>query len=334
MMLPHFTEFPKRLASCWHPVAYSYELKESTPYGTILLGKPVVVWRTLDGKPHAMQDQCIHRGTALSLGWIKDDCLVCPYHAWQYNKEGSCVLIPQAKAVRIPEKAKIAKYYCIEKFGLIWVAMKKPEFDFPIIPEFNSNNWKLVLTGPFEWDSDSSRQIENFTDFGHFPWVHPDLLGDPKRPEVPDCKVTVTGSVLHYSITRPEATNTDDFPVFGNKNFINPNRKSIYELHLPYTIVLRLGWGGDKGMVYFFTSQPISPNKCRGYCIVARNYNLDEPDLILQEFEQTIFDQDKRIVESQRPLQVPFDVSEELHLKFDTVAINYRRAMRKNKLDY
>ena len=87
-------------------------------------------------------------------------------------------------------------------------------------------------------------------------------------------------------------------------------------------------------MVYFFTSQPILQNKCRGYCIVARNYNLDEPNLILQEFEQTIFDQDKCIVESQRPLQVPFDLSEELHLKFDVVAMNYRRAMRKNKLDY
>ena len=47
-----------------------------------------------------------------------------------------------------------------------------------------------------------------------------------------------------------------------------------------------------------------------------------------------IFDQDKRIVESQRPIQVPFDLSEELHLKFDTVAMNYRRAMKKNKLNY
>ena len=61
-------------------------------------------------------------------------------------------------------------------------------------------------------------------------------------------------------------------------------------------------------------------------------YNFDEPDTVLQEFEKVIFDQDKRIVESQRPIQVPFDLSEELHLKFDTVAMNYRRAMKKNKL--
>ena len=87
-------------------------------------------------------------------------------------------------------------------------------------------------------------------------------------------------------------------------------------------------------MVYFFTSQPISATKCRGFCIIGRNYDHEEPDTILQEFEQVIFDQDKRIVESQRPEQVPFDFTEELHLKFDAVAMNYRRAMKKQKLAY
>ena len=37
-----------------------------------------------------------------------------------------------------------------------------------------------------------------------------------------------------------------------------PERRSRYELHLPYTIVLRLGWGGERGMVYFFASQPVA----------------------------------------------------------------------------
>ena len=48
---------------------------------------------------------------------------------------------------------------------------------------------------------------------------------------------------------------------------------------------------------------------------------------MIQEFEELIFSQDKRVVESQRPEQVPFDLSDELHLTFDAVALNYRRAM-------
>ena len=326
------SDFSEKLFSCWHPVGYSNEIKAKEPFGTFLLDEAIVIWRTSDAKVHAMRDLCIHRGTALSLGWIKDDCLVCPYHAWQYDKKGDCVFIPQAPDTKIPAKAKTPTYHCKEAFGLVWVALKDPAYDLPEIPEIDDKDWKWVQTGPFDWNSDSSRQTENFTDFGHFPWVHPGLLGDPERPLVPDCKVTVEGAVLHYMVERPEATNNEDFPVFANDEIVKPNRQSRYELHLPYSIVLRLGWGGSKGMVYFFTSQPISKNKCRGFCIVGRNYYYNDPDTILQDFEQVIFDQDKRIVESQRPQQVPFDFTEELHLKFDTVAMHYRRTMKKEKL--
>lgn len=328
------SSFPEKLLACWHPVGYSTEIKADAPFGTFLLDEAIVIWRTSDGGIYAMRDLCIHRGTALSLGWIKDDCLVCPYHAWQYDKKGDCVLIPQAPDAEIPGKAKTPAYHCQEKYGVVWVALKDPVYDLPKIPEYESADWKLVNTGPFNWNSDSSRQVENFTDFGHFPWVHPGLLGDPERPKVPDCKVIVKDAVLHYSVVRPEAANSDDFPIFANEEVVKPERRSVYELHLPYTILLRLGWGGEKGMVYFFTSQPISKNKCRGFCIIGRNYDHEEPDTILQDFEQVIFDQDKRIVESQRPEQVPFDFTEELHLKFDTVAMNYRRAMKKQQLEY
>ena len=49
---------------------------------------------------------------------------------------------------------------------------------------------------------------------------------------------------------------------------------------------------------------------------------------MLKDFEDTIFEQDRVVVESQRPERVPFDVAAEMHLKFDAVAINYRKAMR------
>jgi hypothetical protein len=69
------------------------------------------------------------------------------------------------------------------------------------------------------------------------------------------------------------------------------------------TIVLRLGWGGEKGMVYFFVSQPMAKNECRGYCIIGRHYDFEQPDSVLQEFKDVIFNQDKRIIESQRGMQ-------------------------------
>ena len=326
--------FPEKLSNCWHPVAYSEEIGGESPFPAKLLGESIVVWREENGQPHAMRDLCIHRGTALSLGHLVDDCIVCPYHGWRYDSTGACVLIPQTANENVPSKARVDSYHCQERYGLIWVAMANPIYPLPSVPELENDDWQVIHTGPYEWDCDASRQVENFTDFGHFPWVHPGLLGDVNRPEVPDHTVEVKDHILHYTVVRPEATNTDDFPVFANEETVAPERRSRYELHCPYTIALRLGWGGEKGMVYFFASQPISKDSCRGYCIVARNYDFDKPEKLIQDFEDTIFSQDKHVVLSQRPEMVPFDLADELHLKFDAVAVNYRRTMEKERLSY
>ena len=328
------SDYPGKLYACWHPVAYAHEVTER-PYPSKLLNQHLVIWRTSNGKPHAMEDLCIHRGTALSLGKVVDDCIECPYHGWRYNSEGKCLLIPQQTKSNIPDKAKTQSYLCQERYGLVWVALKEPVYALPEVPEIESSDkWKVVFTGPFSWNTDASRQVENFTDFGHFPCVHPGLLGDINRPSIPDHTVTREGHILHYTITRPEAVTSEKFPIFANQKVVEPERHSRYELHLPYTIVLRLDWGKDKGMVYFFVSQPESQKTCRGYCIIGRNYDFEQPASTLQEFESVIFGQDKRIVESQRPQQVPFDLKDELHLNFDAVAINYRLGMKALGLDY
>jgi vanillate O-demethylase monooxygenase subunit len=316
------------LRRCWHPVGYAGTFG-AEPQRVRLLGEDVVVWRDQAGAPHALRDLCIHRGTALSLGRVVGDRIMCPYHGWQYDAGGVCRLIPQlADPTRIPGKARVPAYACREQHGLLWVAMDAPRWELADIPEFATDGWVTVETGPFAWNSDASRQLENFTDFGHFPWVHPGLLGDPERPVVPEHRVDTDGHVLHYRIVRPEAPNSDDFPVFKNEVVDRPERRSVYQLHLPYTILLRLGWGGRAGMVYFFASQPVDEERCIGYLVIGRNYDLEQSPRVLRDFENTIFEQDRRVVESQRPERVPFDLAAEMHLKFDAVAMAYRAAMR------
>ena len=317
------------LRACWHPVAFGRDLADR-PVHADLLGEPLVLWRGPGGEPRANSDLCVHRGTALSLGSITGDELVCPYHGWRYRADGRCAAIPQLEdPSRVPAKARIGAFGCKERYGLIWVALAEPRWPLPEVPELEDGGWTVVTAGPYRWRCDAARQVENFTDFGHFPWVHPGLLGDPERPVVPRHEVRTEGNVLHYSIVRPEAPNSDDYPVFGNEQAGPPERRSRYELHLPYTIVLRLGWGGERGMVYFFASQPFGADGCAGYVLIGRNYNLGQPARVLQEFEDTIFGQDQVVVESQRPERVPFDLAAELHLKFDAVAVAYRKAMRR-----
>jgi phenylpropionate dioxygenase-like ring-hydroxylating dioxygenase large terminal subunit len=316
------------LRGCWHPVAFSAGF-DGSPMAADLLGEPLVLWRGRDGVVRVLSDVCVHRGTALSLGWVNGDEIVCAYHGWRYGGDGRCAAIPQLDdPSRVPAKARVPAFRAQERYGLVWVAMDEPRWPLPEVPELEAGGWAVVSAGPYVWACDAARQVENFTDFGHFPWVHPGLLGDPARPVVPRHQVRTDGHVLRYEIVRPEAPNSDDFPVFGNEQAGPPERRSRYELHLPYTIALRLGWGGQRGMVYFFASQPVGVDRCAGYVIIGRNYNLDQDDQVIRDFEDTIFGQDQVVVESQRPDRVPFDLAAELHMKFDAVAVAYRKAMR------
>jgi phenylpropionate dioxygenase-like ring-hydroxylating dioxygenase large terminal subunit len=320
------------LRDCWHPVGFSASL-DGGPTGAELLGEPLVLWRGRDGSVRVLSDVCVHRGTALSLGWVSGDEIVCAYHGWRYRGDGRCVAIPQlADPSRVPAKARVPAFRAQERYGLVWVSMAEPRWPLPELPELEDAGWKVVSAGPYAWACDAARQVENFTDFGHFPWVHPGLLGDPARPVVPRHEVRTDGHVLRYEVVRPEAPNSDDFPVFGNEQAGPPERRSRYELHLPYTIALRLGWGGERGMVYLFASQPIAAGRCVGYVVIGRNYNLDQDDRVIRDFEDTIFGQDQVVVESQRPDRVPFDLAAELHMKFDAVAVGYRKAMRAHGL--
>jgi len=314
--------------ACWHPVAFAAAVTDR-PVQADLLGEPLVVWRGGGGAARVLSDLCVHRGTALSLGQVQGEELVCAYHGWRYGADGGCTAIPQKQdPAAVPARARVRAFPVQERYGLIWVALDRPRWPLPEVPELENGGWKVVTAGPYRWHCDAARQVENFTDFGHFPWVHPGLLGDPGRPVVPPHEVRADGHVLRYEIVRPEAANSDDFPVFGNQQAGPPERRSRYELHLPYTIVLRLGWGGKRGLVYFFASQPTDADHCAGYVLIGRNYNLDQPDRVLVEFEDTIFGQDQLVVESQRPERVPFDLAAELHLRFDAVAVTYRKAMR------
>jgi vanillate O-demethylase monooxygenase subunit len=320
------------LRTCWHPVAYAKDVG-ATPVPATLLGEPLVLWRTPDGVVRVLRDVCVHRGTALSLGHVAGEELVCPYHGWRFDGAGRCTHIPQLPdPTRVPPKARVPAYPAAERLGLVWAALGEPRWPLPEVPEFADARWRVVQTGPFAWNCEASRQLENFTDFGHFPFVHPGLLGDPAKPVVAPYEVRAEGHIVRYSYGRPDEANTAEFPVFTVGERKDELRRTRYAIHLPYTIVEYIDWGADESMIYLFASRPVDAGRCIGYCLVARNYNLDQPDSVMQAFEERIFGQDRRIVESQRPGGVPFDLRDELHLKFDAVAMAYRRAMREQGL--
>ena len=80
--------------NAWYAVGFSGDFAAGTPVGVTVIGEPVVVFRTVDGTLHALEDRCSHRFAPLSLGRCEGDTIRCPYHGLLFSADGECLEIP------------------------------------------------------------------------------------------------------------------------------------------------------------------------------------------------------------------------------------------------
>lgn len=313
------------LANYWHPIAPIGEIT-GAPRAYTLLGEKIVVFRDAQGIC-VFKDLCIHRGTALSLGEIEDGQLVCAYHAWRFDRTGKCVHIPSLpEKAAIPRKARLIPYRAEEANGLVWVALDEPTQPVPAWTDDAWNNpaYRVFLAGDYHWQSSAGRAIENAMDLSHLNFVHKGLTELDDGPLVKPHKVAEVAFGLDYA-------------------YEDGRLRREYQLHTPFTLhdkkmVIRADRGGTwsegatpregDATILSFIATPIDAARTRMYVFVARNHDLDADDATFGAGLDQIMEQDRVIVESQRPEELPTDLRDELHLKVpDAVAIAYRRVL-------
>ena len=313
----------RALRRFWHPVMWAEDLVDR-PVAARLLDEPLVLVR-LPGEVRAFKDLCVHRGTALSLGWVEDGCLVCPYHGWTYDADGVCTRIPASHGTNIPRRARITGYRAAEHAGLIWVALEEPVLPLPEFPEWGDDSYRTITIPQYDWRCSAARRVENFVDFSHFAWVHEGILGDRSKPEIPDHDVFRTDATLWFRLGIEEPAND----LKGDAGTVERIQRepSHYTITMPFTVRLDQPLEDGRHFVLFVASCPLSAKETRNFTWNARNYDLDPAkDQGFVDFQQLILEQDRVVVESQRPEELPIDLSEELHIKgVDRVSIDYRR---------
>ncbi len=311
------------LASYWHPICATAEVT-GEPRRFTLLGEHMAAYRDNAG-PVAMRDICVHRGAALSLGSVRDGRLRCPYHGWQYDRSGACVRIPSRPATApIPRAARAQTYRTTEKYGLVWVALEEPAAGVPSFPGgvFGAAGWHEFLSYRKVWQTSAARAVENFMDFSHFPYVHPNLLGTEDRAEVPAYVVEQTDFGLAYAFEQEEPSE-----LYGKGG--TAKIRYEYTLYAPFTIHLnKIEADGVSSTMISQATTPLTPTTSELYVWIVRNHSLDRPDSEFGDFTNTIMEQDRVVVESQRPEQLPVSLREELHVKVpDAASILYRRLL-------
>ena len=310
----------------WHPVMYASELLDQ-PKGAVLLGEQLVLVR-LQGEVCAFPDRCAHRGTALSLGCVEGNYLRCPYHGWTYGSDGVCSSIPARFGMKIPKGARLRRYLATEQAGLIWVCLEDdPVLPAPEFEEFDNPEYHITKIPAYDWDCSAPRRVENYVDFAHFAWVHDGLLGSREYPEVPDAPVWRDGSQLRFEAAKFSA------PLDANASWtlrLAENAEETdrtYRLYMPLTVHVIQRLENAKDYILFMSASPVGPKSTRTFTFNARNYAMDESeDEGILQFEGEILAQDQPVVESQRPEELPTDLTAELHIRgADKVSIEYRR---------
>jgi phenylpropionate dioxygenase-like ring-hydroxylating dioxygenase large terminal subunit len=313
----------------WHPVLLARDLSEQ-PKAVEVLGEKLVVFRTSHGV-HAFKDLCIHRGVPLSLGKVVEDQIVCPYHGWTYNSCGTCTRIPSMPKERaIPSKAKTVTYSCAEEFGFIWVCVGEPNQSKPTIGDetFDHPGYARVLMGPYDIKAAGPRVVENFLDVSHLMYVHEGLLGDSEFSEISDYQVhqidgTLVTDAIEVYQPDPDGRGHGVHSLYTYKVF-NPLCASFTK-----KIV-----GSDDYFDLFLIVLPVNEQQSFAFMIMERNYALNDPEKIFIDFQDLLIEQDRVIVENQKPELLPLDLQAELHLKCDRLSIAYRKMLLESDISF
>ncbi len=166
----------------WYAVLDSREVRAGRPVSAKRLNERLVFWRQRDGRICCLKDQCCHRGAALSAGEVHGDHIQCPFHGFQYDKNGKVRVIPaNGKNAPVPDRYKVTCYETAEKGGLIWIWWGENVQSLPPVPFFDELEDFKYSQIKDRWNMHYSRCIENQLDVMHLPFVHSNTIGAGHR---------------------------------------------------------------------------------------------------------------------------------------------------------
>jgi phenylpropionate dioxygenase-like ring-hydroxylating dioxygenase large terminal subunit len=191
------------LHNAWYVAAWDRELTR-TPLARLYLDEPVVLFRTEDGTPVALEDRCCHHHMPLSRGRLIGDRMQCGYHGLEFDATGACVKIPAQS--RIPPGARVRAYPVVEKWQWVWIWMGDPaRADPALIPNYwwaDHPEWAVSKPEPFHLQCNYQLVTDNVLDVTHLVYVHQTSIGNaaisdfPVKTEVKDGTVRMTRWII------------------------------------------------------------------------------------------------------------------------------------------
>jgi vanillate O-demethylase monooxygenase subunit len=301
------------IKNAWYVAAWGDEINRK-PLRRIILEQPVVLYRTEDGKPVALEDRCCHRHYPLSRGELRGDFIQCGYHGMIYDQTGACVEIPWQE--QVPETARVLSFPVVERDTFVWIWMGDPDKADPdeIVDYHWLNDDKWAAKGTrFHVKADYRLIVENLLDLTHLAYVHQSTIGNDAVAEQAD--LTVEKDDTQVTATR-WMIDTPPPPTYVKAGgFVaHVDRWQIINFVPPANIRLDVGacdtgtgapQGKRQGGIRMRNLNAITPetaNTTHYFWAQAHNFKIDQPAVTDMIFEQvkTAFLEDKDVFEAQQ----------------------------------
>lgn len=181
-------ELDSIFANDWFCVGRADALAKSGDYTTLeLAGQPIIVLRDADGSLKAMSNVCRHRMSTLLEGSGNARSIVCPYHAWTYNLDGT---LRGAPAMTQNEGFCKSDYQlpdvrCQEWLGWVFVTLNAGTSDVAIqlakieelVGDYNMADYTQSFFETHTWNTNWKVLAENFMESYHLPVCHAGTIG-------------------------------------------------------------------------------------------------------------------------------------------------------------
>jgi phenylpropionate dioxygenase-like ring-hydroxylating dioxygenase large terminal subunit len=316
---------------------YACELSSTVthqPQQIKMLNQRFVLYRNSQGQVVALKDQCPHRGAALSLGWVEDGCIRCPYHGWKFQADGQCADIPaNASETPMPKKARVESYSTQEKYGFVWLFYGDlPEAErppIPPLPEFDDPTLHRSYLD-FTVHTHYTRVLENSIDISHLPIVHANTFGAgfKDNPRVEEYEVQdegwgISATSTYRNYTKPKGL----FTFFFRQK--SSNLDSKFTFYLP-NITKVESRSEQIRIVNYAVHFPVDDNTTISKRILFRSFaRYSWLDDVFMNYYTKIYAEDSRVSESQYPKMIPTQLSAEVHIPSDALQLAYRKLRQK-----
>ena len=311
----------------WYATMRIEDLKGG-PKPFTLLGEKIVLWLDENGEPACLQDRCCHRTAKLSKGWCDNGHLVCGYHGWTYDRDGTLVRIPQFSPEQVVPRLGVRPYHCAERYGYAWVCLEEPLAPIPDVPEDRELGFRRIQQFHDVWKTAPLRLMENSFDNAHFAFVHKGTFGQMSQPKPEKYElnetdygfeaesiVTIANPPMAYRVTGTTAPETKRH--MRNKWF------------MPFCRRLDIEYPSGLRHIIFNCATPVDDGSIKLAQILYRNdteETCSTQELI--DWDAVIIEEDRDILELTDP-DTPVDMKRkvEAHMPSDRPGMIMRRRL-------